>query len=312
MNLKENALTKIDFIGDIHGHANALEALLQKMGYHKKAGVYEHPERKAFFVGDYIDRGPQIPETLAIVKSMVDQGNAMALMGNHEYNALCFHLQNPKGGHLRKHSIKNILQYYETLRQFKGRQAEYEGYLDWFKTLPLYYEDDNFRAVHACWDTESLVYLRKTLVNDRLTDELIQQSAQKGSLLYETVEYVLKGKELQLLNGLSFTDPNGIERHRMRIKWWEDAQQMSYKSISVEGIEDLPETPVDHSLLPSTDYYTEQDKIVFFGHYWLRGKPLLHRANICCLDYSIAKGGNLVAYRFNGEEQLKEEGFVLV
>ena len=50
----------IDFIGDIHGHADKLEELLVKLGYVKVNGAYSHPERKALFVGDYIDRGPKI------------------------------------------------------------------------------------------------------------------------------------------------------------------------------------------------------------------------------------------------------------
>jgi hypothetical protein len=52
-----------DLIGDIHGYAERLELLLQKMGYSKRNGVYHHPERKVLFIGDYIDRGPQIRET---------------------------------------------------------------------------------------------------------------------------------------------------------------------------------------------------------------------------------------------------------
>ena len=83
----------IDLIGDIHGHADKLEELLIKLGYSNKSGLYAHPNRKALFVGDFIDRGPKIRETLAIVKAMVESGNAIALMGNHEYNALCFHFQ---------------------------------------------------------------------------------------------------------------------------------------------------------------------------------------------------------------------------
>jgi len=98
----------IDLIGDIHGHADKLEELLLKLGYAKNNGVYSHPDRKVLFVGDYIDRGPKIRETLEIVKSMVYSENAIALMGNHEYNALCFHFQETVGGHLRKHLIKNI------------------------------------------------------------------------------------------------------------------------------------------------------------------------------------------------------------
>ncbi len=57
-----------DFIGDIHGHADKLEALLQQLGYQLVDGVYTHPQRKVIFVGDYIDRGPKIRETLQIIK----------------------------------------------------------------------------------------------------------------------------------------------------------------------------------------------------------------------------------------------------
>ena len=102
----------IDLIGDIHGHADKLEELLLKLGYKLSNGAYSHPNRKVLFVGDYIDRGPKIRETLNIVKSMVESENAIALMGNHEYNALCFHFQETEGGHLRKHLIKNITRYY--------------------------------------------------------------------------------------------------------------------------------------------------------------------------------------------------------
>ena len=62
----------VDLVGDMHGHADKLEALLHKLGYKKSGGTYSHPERKVIFVGDYIDRGPKIIKTLEIVKAMVD------------------------------------------------------------------------------------------------------------------------------------------------------------------------------------------------------------------------------------------------
>lgn len=302
----------IDLIGDIHGHADKLEELLLKLGYKKSNGVYSHSKRKVLFVGDYIDRGPKIRETLYIVKSMVESENAIALMGNHEYNALCFHFQETEGGHLRKHLIKNIIQHYETLKQFQNRQREYEEYLDWFKTLPLYFETDTFKAVHACWDKNNIEFLKKTLVNDRLTDDLIYQSVKKGTELNEAVEQTLKGKEIQMPEGLFFTDKDGTKRTEIRIKWWEDPSKMTYKSISVEPIEKLPEQPIKLSNLKSLDFYPCNDKKVFFGHYWLKGEPSLYRENICCLDYSIAKGGKLVAYRLNGEGILDSENFTYV
>jgi len=296
----------VDFIGDIHGHADKLEALLLKLGYAKNKGAYAHPDRKVLFVGDYIDRGPKIRETLEIVKSMVDSENAIALMGNHEYNALCFHFQETEGGHLRKHLIKNIIQHYETLKQFQNRQREYEDYLDWFKTLPLFFETDTFRAVHACWDNKNIDYLKQTLINNRLTDELIYQSVKKGTALYEAIDQTLKGKEIDMPEGLYFTDKDGTRRTAIRIKWWENPADMTYKSISVEPIENLPEQPIEVSALTSTDYYPSNDKKVFFGHYWLKGEPSLYKENICCLDYSVAKGGKLVAYRLNGANKLEK------
>lgn len=302
----------IDFIGDIHGHADKLQELLLKLGYQKINNIYSHPERKILFVGDYIDRGPKIRETLQIVKSMVDSGNAIALMGNHEYNALCFHFQETEGGHLRKHLIKNIIQHYETLKQFQNKQNEYEDYLEWFKTLPLFYETDTFKAVHACWDNGNIEYLRRTLINDRLTDELIYQSVKKGTELNEAIEQTLKGKELKMPEGLYFTDKDGTKRTEIRIKWWEDPSTMTYKSISVEPIENLPERPIELSELKSLDFYQDTDKPVFFGHYWLKGKPLLYKDNICCLDYSVAKGGKLVAYRQNGKINLENENLIYV
>ncbi len=302
----------IDFIGDIHGHADKLEALLLKLGYTKSNGVYAHPKRKVLFVGDYIDRGPKIRETLEIIKAMVESENAIALMGNHEYNALCFHFQETEGGHLRKHEIKNIIQHYETLKQFQNRQEEYEMYLEWFKTLPLYYEGENFKAVHACWDNNTIDFLRATLVNDRLTDELIYESVKLGTALNGAIDQTLKGKEMKMPEGFFFTDKDGTKRTDIRIKWWEDPSDMTYKSISVEPIDNLPEQPIILSELQSPDFYTANDKNVFFGHYWLKGEPSFYKNNICCLDYSVAKGGKLVAYRLNGEAGLDNRNLIYV
>lgn len=302
----------IDFIGDIHGHADKLEALLQKLGYAQKNGTYFHSERKVLFVGDYIDRGPKIRKTLDIVRRMVESENAIALMGNHEYNALCFHFQETEGGHLRKHLIKNIIQHYETLKQFQNRQKEYEDYLEWFKTLPLFYETDKFRAVHACWDNNHIDYLRQHLSNSRLTDELIYQSVKKGTQLNLAIEDTLKGKEIKMPKGLDFTDKDGTKRTEIRIKWWEDPAQSTYKSISVEQLENLPESSVDISSFNNNSYYIETEKNIFFGHYWLKGAPTLYRNNVCCLDYSVAKQGHLVAYRLDEEKELSAKKIVFV
>ena len=302
-----------DFIGDIHGHADKLVALLTKLGYTLKNDIYHHPERKVLFVGDYIDRGPKIRETLQIVRSMRDAGNAIALMGNHEYNALCFHYPESQGGHLRKHKIKNIIQHYETLKQFQNRQNEYEEYLNWFKSLPLFYETNEFRVVHACWDQSNINLIKSlNLHNNCLNEEAIYESVAEGSQFNMALEETLKGKEIKMPEGITFTDKDGEQRSEIRIKWWEDPIKSNYKQISIEPLESLPETGIDTSLLKNSNYYTENDKPVFFGHYWLKGSPSIYRENICCLDYSVAKEGKLVAYRFDGENQLNNKNLLFV
>ena len=291
-----------DFIGDIHGYADRLESLLIKLGYKPEGKGYTHSTRKALFVGDYIDRGPQIPRTLEIVKTMVDSGNAIALMGNHEYNALCFNAMRKEGGYLRAHSIKNIVQHYETLRQFKNREEEYQMYLDWFLELPLYWEEDGFRAVHACWDNIQIDFLKKHLVEGCLNEVLLRESTQAGNKLNRAVEVTLKGKETHLPNGQTFLDKDGHKRRSIRIRWWEDPKEMTYKSISVLSFEGLSEDRV--SIGASHSYYGREERIVFFGHYWLTGEPFFFKENIGCLDFSVAKEGKLVAYRYDGEKVL--------
>lgn len=87
-----------DIIGDVHGCCDELEELLGKLGYQKSeaaqtnplAGpVYSHPDgRKAVFLGDIIDRGPRIVDTLKLVYSMVAHGYALCVPGNHDMKLL--------------------------------------------------------------------------------------------------------------------------------------------------------------------------------------------------------------------------------
>jgi hypothetical protein len=86
-------------------------------------------------------------------------------------------------------------------------------------------------------------------------------------------------------------------------------QQLSFQP----GVELPPcEVPQD---VQKRNFYEENERPVFFGHYWLQGLPELIRDNVCCLDYSVAgyRGdGRLVAYRFDGEQKLDAKKFVWV
>ncbi len=75
-----------DIIGDVHGCATELETLLDKLGYAPNGeGVYAHLQgRRAFFVGDLVDRGPRVVDAVTIARRMVEAGTALAVPGNHD------------------------------------------------------------------------------------------------------------------------------------------------------------------------------------------------------------------------------------
>jgi len=75
-----------DIIGDVHGCCDELEDLLEKLGYVRDdAGTWSHPAgRKAIFVGDLVDRGPRIVDTLKTVMAMSRAGSALCVPGNHD------------------------------------------------------------------------------------------------------------------------------------------------------------------------------------------------------------------------------------
>lgn len=64
-----------DIIGDIHGQADKLVNLLEKMGYTLYGNVWTHSSRQVIFVGDFIDRGLQQLATVEIARSMVEAGS---------------------------------------------------------------------------------------------------------------------------------------------------------------------------------------------------------------------------------------------
>ena len=80
-----------DVIGDVHGCRAELEELLGRLGYALTRDDRErpvdavHPEgRRAVFVGDLVDRGPDSPGVLRLVMGMVAAGHALCVPGNHE------------------------------------------------------------------------------------------------------------------------------------------------------------------------------------------------------------------------------------
>ena len=285
-----------DLIGDIHGHADALEAWLRTHGYEPLGKGYRHPERTLIFLGDLIDRGKQVRRVVEIARAMVDSGAAKVIMGNHEFNALCFHTpdRENKGQYLRAHTELHVKQHRETLAAFAGA-GEMNDLLGWLYTLPMWLELPELRAIHACWHPQSLDQLRERCPEGLLNPELLVECAKKGGVLYEPIENILKGLEVSLPPGFSFKDKEGHERRKVRIKWCAPSQGQTFRRYSFPEQLSLPDTPIEGVDVMG---YPHHEKPVFFGHYWLRdAEPSPVTSNAFCLDYSVAAGGFLCGYR---------------
>ncbi|MCB1825029.1 MAG: polynucleotide kinase-phosphatase, partial [Candidatus Competibacteraceae bacterium] len=88
-NNKRHETGPFDIIGDVHGCFDEAVSLLRKLGYEvnddEAAPMARHPEgRRAFFVGDLVDRGPKSPAVLRLVMAMVREGAALCVPGNHD------------------------------------------------------------------------------------------------------------------------------------------------------------------------------------------------------------------------------------
>ncbi len=118
-----------DVIGDIHGCRAELENLLVGLGYtvirdeHGRAvGAHQHG-RRAVFVGDLVDRGPDTPGVLRLVMGMVAAGDALCVPGNHE-NKLLRALRG------RKVQVTHGLA--ESLEQLDAESAEFRAAVEKF------------------------------------------------------------------------------------------------------------------------------------------------------------------------------------
>lgn len=304
-----------DVIGDIHGNADKLKGLLTKLGYtlatlSDTGAVYFAPPtgHRAIFIGDLIDRGPQEVETLNIVFAMIDAGVADAVMGNHEYNALAYATLDEiaaDGSYLRKHNTTHHRQHKAFLDEVPFGSEAHHYWLSRFYELPLWIETDKACFVHACWDTTKMAQLQPLLTKDNcLTPKALQHTGQKDSVEYEALERVLKGVEMPLPEGLTFTDKDGAVRRNMRVQWWlDDLHDKRIVDIARAPSSDLAQIPSE-ARVAGVDFTLQTDKPVFVGHYWLTGEPAPLSEQVVCTDYSAAGSGYLTAYQLDSRQPL--------
>lgn len=304
-----------DLIGDVHGCGNTLRRLLSMLGYNRATGSWRHPRgRKVIFVGDILDRGPRIRQALLDVYDMMEAGNALMVLGNHEYNALAYCTSDEQGEPLRSHTPRHTRVMQETLEQFDPYPKEWQGLLDWFFTLPLALELENLRVVHACWDIKIMPQFLAKNPSARMDLDFLRASVKAGTKEFKLVDRCTRGTWLRFPKGQLYKGKDGFVRDRFRTSYWLKNPQ-TWGDVRFQPDRLSPE--VEATRLSTKDkshlvYYPPDERPLFFGHYWRKGLPEILRANLTCLDYSAVKYGRLVAYRFNGERWLNTKNFMWV
>lgn len=308
--------TGFDVIGDLHGYADTLRALLAELGYRETDGAYRHPHRRAVFVGDFVDRGPQIRETLRLVRAMTAAGSALAVLGNHEFNALRYHTPGPDGLPLRAHTAEHRRQHEATLRQLaEADPAEWAQCLAWFRGLPLWLDLGGLRVVHAAWCEESV-----RIVGDRRFDDpaFLRLAGEPGTPEYRAVGRLLCGPELALPAEQHIVCPEGQVRQQIRARWfgWGGDAAVTYRTLAFPPNAVAPAVAVTGADLAELPNYPDSAPPVVFGHYWLPAETRhCQGPNLACVDTSVAHRtgpGRLTAYRWEGESRLRDAHLVSV
>jgi serine/threonine protein phosphatase 1 len=125
-------------IGDIHGCFDQLRKLIELVRTENEIDMW-------VFLGDYIDRGPGSKEVLDLLMSLQKETDVVCLKGNHE----AMLIEAIEDGSDQSLWIDNGGD--ATLRSFglTDTSSFPRKYLDWMKSLPVYYDDGTRFFVHA-------------------------------------------------------------------------------------------------------------------------------------------------------------------
>lgn len=150
-------LREFDVIGDVHGCHDELVELLTRLGHEDlldpnvpQAVDGERP--RVVFVGDIVDRGSGIMESLRLVHNLWKRGHALTVLGNHDER---FHRWLAGRTVYIRHGLQESIDQYERL-PLEERRAWRIELLNFFASIPWALRLDAGRALvaHAAWHAD--------------------------------------------------------------------------------------------------------------------------------------------------------------
>jgi len=298
----------LDIVGDIHGELSALQALLLQLGYDERGNHPKH--RKLVFIGDLVDRGPDSDGVLALIQSLIANGNAYSILGNHEINLLIDDIKDGSGWFFDeryKADLKNYAPFQRTAPERRQAVRDFLG------NLPIALIRDDIRVVHAAWTTSAIEAIQDVPIGSvtqqfKLWDSIAQSKAEASGLFQRCqAEKARWAAQLE--------DEHNPPPFLYSIAEYEATQQMiNPLKVLTSGVEQQADTPFFagnrwrfSDRVNWWDHYDDRVPVVI-GHYWRLLKPGAstqtprysqlfrnipptawhgrHR-NVFCVDYSV-------------------------
>lgn len=268
----------LDIVGDVHGELDALLALLAVAGYDEQG---RHPDgRHLVFLGDLVDRGPDSPGVVRLVRRLIDGGRASCILGNHELNLLRGERKagndwfwNENTAHDRRYHPWNW-----------ADPAAGPEMLAFFERLPLALVRSDLRIVHAAWHEPSMVAL-SALPTGGDFGELFTRLDDDADRLLESRGVVAQAKHEKATWRHHFADPE-VDMPMLHAvgQLDEDRQMLNPVRVLTSGVERRAAQPFFASgqwrfaeRVRWWDGYTD-DVPVVVGHYWRQFLPLDRKA----------------------------------
>lgn len=129
-------------VGDVHGHRAELVAALQDAGLVDDVGDWSGDGAQVWFLGDFVDRGPDGIGVIELVMRLVSQaaeagGSVRTLLGNHEVLMLGMH----RFGDTEVPSDFGLRSFERSWRLNGGRPEDIDGltdeHIEWLLSCPV-------------------------------------------------------------------------------------------------------------------------------------------------------------------------------
>ncbi|MFE6967815.1 metallophosphoesterase family protein [Isoptericola sp. NPDC057653] len=151
-------MTRVYAVSDVHGYRDVLVRALAAEGLTDADGRWAGLDARLWFLGDYLDRGPDGVGVIDLVRRLVDEseGAVGALLGNHEVLALGMRMfgETPVPG--PGDAGRSFARSWERNGGLATDQARLtDEHVGWLRALPMAAHDAGALLVHS----DTLAYL---------------------------------------------------------------------------------------------------------------------------------------------------------